>query len=380
VRVLSILKEDGSLAKDLEPPLKDDDLRRIFRTMLLVRTLDERCMNLQRQGRLAFYGTATGEEAAVIGSGYALRPDDMVFPALRQGGVLLLRGFPLERYFAHLFGNAEAVEKGRSMPCHYSDRTYHVFSWSSSMATQLPHAVGWAYGEKLASTGGSGSGAGGGRVAMAYLGDGATSEGDFHVAANFAAVWKTPTVFFCNNNQWAISVPFAKQSVVGVAEKAKAYGFPGVRVDGNDVLACYAATKEAADRARRGEGPTLIEAVTYRMGPHSTSDDPTRYCPKDELDAWAKKDPILRFKEHLAKAGLWTPEWEAEIRKKAEDEVQAAIAAAEATGPPAPDTLFGDVFDKLSPQLETQRETMRRLVDEFGIPGGHGAEPKKGGH
>ena len=363
MRVLSILKEDGSLAKDLEPPLKDDDLRRIFRTMLLVRTLDERCMNLQRQGRLAFYGTATGEEAAVIGSGYALRPDDMVFPALRQGGVLLLRGFPLERYFAHLFGNAEAVEKGRSMPCHYSDRTYHVFSWSSSMATQLPHAVGWAYGEKLASTGGSGSGAGGGRVAMAYLGDGATSEGDFHVAANFAAVWKTPTVFFCNNNQWAISVPFAKQSVVGVAEKAKAYGFPGVRVDGNDVLACYAATKEAADRARRGEGPTLVEAVTYRMRGHSSSDDPARYRAQDEVDLWARRDPLIRLRTYMGARGVWSEASERDLHAALTEEISEAIRRAEAAPAPAPDTLVTDVFKDVPWHLQRQFDELRAAHD-----------------
>ena len=345
--MLSILREDGSVDKALEPALKDDDLRAMFRTMLLVRLLDERCMNLQRQGRLAFYGTATGEEAAVVASGYALAPDDMVFPALRQGGVLLLRGFPLERYFGHLFGNAESVEKGRSMPCHYSDGDHNVFSWSSSMATQLLHAVGWAYAEKIRSRAPF-------KVAMGYLGDGASSEGDFHHAANFAAVWKTPTVFWCNNNQWAISVPFAKQSLVPVAAKAKAYGFPSVQVDGNDVLACYVAARDAVERARRGEGPTLVEAVTYRMRGHSSSDDPTRYRSDEEVATWARRDPLIRFRAYLKTRGVWSEAWEAKLAEELTKAMNDAIVHAEKTPLPPPETLVEDVFKDVPWHLERQ--------------------------
>ncbi|MCA1812915.1 MAG: pyruvate dehydrogenase (acetyl-transferring) E1 component subunit alpha, partial [Halobacteriales archaeon] len=320
--------------------------------MLTARLLDARMMLLQRQGRIGFYGTCTGEEGAVIGSASAVEGSDWVFPALRQGGALLMRGFPLGKYMAHLFGTADSVEMGRSMPCHYSDREANVVSWSSCMATQLPHAVGMAYAAKYR-----------GRkdVALGYLGDGATSEGDFHVSMNFAAVWKCPVVFVCQNNQWAISVPFAKQTASpGIAIKALAYGMPGIRVDGNDVLAVREATGLAVERARRGHGPTLIECVTYRMLGHSTSDDATRYRDAEQVEAWARQDPLVRYKAWLGAQGIWDERQEREARERIDVAISQAIAEAERSPAPPVETLITEVFAEPTPQLREQLGWVRR--------------------
>ncbi|HVL48362.1 MAG TPA: thiamine pyrophosphate-dependent enzyme [Candidatus Thermoplasmatota archaeon] len=350
--VRTILREDGTLAPGAEvPKLADDALRAMYVAMLRTRLLDERCMLLQRQGRIAFYGASTGEEAAVIGTASAVEPSDWIFPALRQSGALLMRGFPLEGYFNHMFGNGSSIEKGRSMPMHFSDRTYHFVTWSSSMATQLPHAVGMAYAAKIK---------GEKTVALGYLGDGASSESDFHHALNFAAVWKTPVVFVLQNNGWAISVPTSKQTASATfAQKALAYGMPGVRVDGNDVLACYAAAKEAADRARRGEGPTLIEAVTYRIQGHSSSDDPTRYRPSAEVETWKRRDPIARFHAFLVAKGVWDAAREEKASAEIIAAIDAAIKAAEAAPPPAFETLIEEVYEKPTPRLERELAALR---------------------
>jgi pyruvate dehydrogenase E1 component alpha subunit/2-oxoisovalerate dehydrogenase E1 component alpha subunit len=319
----------------------------LYRAMQLIRALDARMLALQRQGRIAFCGLTTGQEAAVIGSGAATEPQDWIFPALREAGVALLRGFPIKRFFAHMFGNTHDVLKGRMQPMHFADRSVNQVSWSSVIASQLPHAVGAAYAMKLEKKG---------RVALGYLGDGATSESDFHVALNFAAVWKAPCVFVCQNNQWAISVPFSKQTASdGVAIKAKAYGMPGVRVDGNDLLAVYQATREAVDRARSGGGPSLIEAVTFRMGGHSSSDDPTRYRDSALVAEWEAKDPIPRFRKHLESRGLWDEARERAQEESLKTEINAAVKEAESAGPPAAETLLDDVFSHLTPELERQR-------------------------
>ncbi len=342
-----ILRADGSLAdKSLEPDVPERDVVAMYQAMRIARLLDERCMILQRQGRIAFYGASTGEEAAVIGSAYALRSDDWIFPALRQSGALLMRGFSLEKYFLHMFGKAGSVEKGRSMPMHFSDRAENVVTWSSSMATQLPHAVGMAWAARH-----KGSDA----IAMGYLGDGASSEGDFHAAMNFAGVWKAPVVFVCQNNQWAISVPFARQTAsASVAAKAAAYGFDARRVDGNDVLACHAAARDAVAKARGGGGPTLIEAVTYRMLGHSSSDDPTRYRSADEVAAWAARDPLARCRRHLAAHGAWDDLREDALVADATARILDAIARAEAAPAPEPRTLVEDVFADVPWHLERE--------------------------
>ncbi|MHC4861814.1 MAG: thiamine pyrophosphate-dependent dehydrogenase E1 component subunit alpha [Planctomycetota bacterium] len=347
--VQTLIRPDGTLEGDA-PDLTDDGLVDLLRWMLRIRLLDMRLLNMQRQGRIGFYGTATGEEASVIGSVAALEPDDLVFPALRQAGALLYRGFPLARYVAQCIGNSLDPAKGRQMPCHGSSRDLRVVSWSSVIGTQLSHAAGAAMAARIR---------GDRTVVAGYLGDGATSSAEFHVSLNFAAVYDAPVVFICQNNQWAISVPFAKQTASeGVAVKAVAYGIPGVRVDGNDVLAVHQAVAEAADRARAGSGPSLVECLTYRQMGHSSSDDPTRYRDEEEVEAWRQRDPVDRYVRFLAARGLWDHARTAELEREVAAEVAAAIATAEAAEPLAVETLFTDVYGSTPPQLVEQARTV----------------------
>jgi pyruvate dehydrogenase E1 component alpha subunit/2-oxoisovalerate dehydrogenase E1 component alpha subunit len=328
------------------PPIGDEDLRRMFRHMLALRTLDQRMLSLQRQGRIGFYGTATGQEAAITGSAWAARPTDWVFPALRELGVSLWRGTTFKEIVCQLIGNSGDVLIGRQMPCHFSDRKVRTVAWSSVIGTQLPHAMGAAWAAKLR---------GDDTVCVGYLGDGASSSGDFHAAANFAGVFKLPVVFVCQNNQWAISVPLEAQTASeSIAIKAVAYGFPGVRVDGNDLLAVASATREAIERARSGGGPTLVEAVTFRIGGHSSSDDPSRYRDAGLVPTWEKRDPILRMRAYLAGRGLLADgeeeRWVAEVN----DEIGAAIREAEELPAPPIETMFTDVYKDVPPHLQEQ--------------------------
>ena len=349
--LLAALREDGSVDPDVDPGLDGESLRFLFRKMVLLRTLDEKALNLQRAGRIGFYIGAAGQEAAEIGSGFALAEGDWVFPSYRDHGVALLHGYPLSALVGQLFGNTADVTKGRQMPNHWCDRSARVVSVSSPVATQLPQAVGAAYAARLRKE----------KVAViGYFGDGGSSTGEFHVAMNFAGVFRTPNVFFCSNNQYAISAPFAKQTASGsIAVKAAAYGFPGVRVDGNDVLAVVRATRDALGRARTGQGPTLIEAVTYRMGAHSTSDDPTRYRSPEEVEAWRTRDPIRRFAVFLRKRGLLDESAEKSAAEEARDEVQRAVGACEAAPPVSPESLVEDVYATTPWHLVEQREWIR---------------------
>src|SRR6267378_1427749 len=316
------------------PPMPRETLLRLYREMVRLRTLDERMMTLQRQGRVGFYGACTGQEAATLASAIALEANDWIFPALREGGAMLLRGFPLVPYLCQIFGNAGDETKGRQMPSHMASRSVNQVSWSSCIGTQLPQAVGAAMAARIK---------GDRTVVAAYLGDGATSEGDFHVAMNFAGVFKPPVVFVCQNNHWAISVPTSKQTASeSIAVKAVAYGFPGVKVDGNDAVAVYGAVKEAVDRARGGGGPTLVECETYRIGAHSSSDDPTRYRDEREVELWRKRDPIERLRARLGEGGLWTDHQDQELRARLLDEVNAAIAEAEQKPDPPREGLYED--------------------------------------
>jgi pyruvate dehydrogenase E1 component alpha subunit/2-oxoisovalerate dehydrogenase E1 component alpha subunit len=328
---------------------------RFLEAMLFQRALDQRMLNLQRQGRIGFYGTAKGQEGAALGSGAAFDAVDWVFPALREGAVALWRGMPLEAYIAQCFGNGADPTHGRQMPCHYSDKGAKYVSLSSPIATQVSQAAGAARAAQVK----------GERVVVGgYLGDGATSEPDFHSGLNFAAVWKAPAVFVCQNNQWAISVPLSKQTASAtIAVKAKAYGMPGLRVDGNDVLACYVATRAAVERARRGEGPTLVECLTYRLGGHSSSDDPTKYRDESEAKVWEARDPLLRHRTWLEARGLWDAAREEAFLAESGKRITEAIARVEAAPPPAPQTLFTDVWANPPALLEDQQ---RRL--EGGLP------------
>ncbi|HEY3236347.1 MAG TPA: thiamine pyrophosphate-dependent enzyme [Polyangiaceae bacterium] len=322
----------------------------LYRHMRRIRKLDERMLKLQREGRISFYGPALGQEATPVATALAIQPCDWVFPALRESSVMLVRGFPLVRYLAQLFATDLDVLKGRQMPSHMSAREVKQVSWSSAVGTQLPHAVGMACAARLR---------GDSAIAIAFLSDGATSVGDFHSALNFAGVFKAPCVFVCQNNQWAISVPLSRQTAQGVlALKATAYGLPGLRVDGNDALAVYSAVQQACQAARDGLGPTFIECVTCRMGPHSSSDDPSRYRQSSELDQWARRDPIQRLGAHLYQSGLFSPESDQLLEQAIDAELSSAIATVEAGAPPAVDSLFDDVYARLPWHLFEQRQEL----------------------
>ncbi|HBF23423.1 MAG TPA: 3-methyl-2-oxobutanoate dehydrogenase [Planctomycetes bacterium] len=335
-----------------------ETLLAIHRAMLTTRLLDDRMLKLQRQGRVGFVGTATGLEAAIHGSAAVFEPNDWVFSALREGGAAVQRGMPITEYVAHMFGNEEDTAKGRQMPNHPQCREVNYVSWSSVIGTQLPHAVGVAMamkhrGEKA--------------ITCAYIGDGGTSSNGFHSALNFAGVHKAPVVFVVIDNGWAISVPSSSQTASrSYGAKGPAYGIPGEDVDGNDVLACLAATKAAARKAREGEGPSLICLRTYRMGGHSSSDDPTRYRSAEEVLHWEARDPLTRFENFLDAQGLLGVKEREACAAEITAEIGQAVTNAEAVGPPALETLVEDVW--ADPPLHLRRQVVEalRVVAEQG--------------
>lgn len=334
-----------------ELPEGDKALRlRMYRIMQLIRILDERMMILQRQGRIGFYGACTGQEAAPVGTVAALHDRDWIFPALREGVTMLYRGFDLETYVCQVFGNAGDVLKGRQMPSHYASRSVNVVSWGSCIGTQIPQAVGTAMAAKYKKDD---------VVATAFMGDGATSEGDFHTALNFAGVFKAPAIFVCQNNHWSISVPTAKQTASRtIAEKAVAYGLPYARVDGNDVLAVYGAVKEARERAARGEGATFLELLTYRIGAHSSSDDPRVYRDEAEVEVWKARDPLARYRKYLIAEGELSEKEDERQKAELTELVADAVKRAEARPNPAAETLFDDVYAQRPWHLEEQKQEL----------------------
>jgi len=334
--LISVLREDGSVTAGRDPELADDVLLHLYRTMVQVREFDRRMLVLQRQGRIGFYGPILGQEAATVGSVAAVADSDWIFPALREGAAAMMRGLPLHLAVAQLIGNDIDLCKGRQMPCHYTWREGHYIAMSSVVGTQITHAVGAAMAAKIR---------GDDAVVLGYLGDGATSTNDFHAGMNFAAVSNAPVILFCQNNQWAISVPVSQQHASEtIAIKGTAYGMRSMRVDGNDVLAVYSATREAAERARRGEGPTFIEALTYRRLGHSSSDDPDRYRDPAEVEVWERRDPVERFRRYLIARDLWDDDREQGLQDEITAEVNTAIKQAEEAGPPAPGSLITDVY------------------------------------
>jgi pyruvate dehydrogenase E1 component alpha subunit/2-oxoisovalerate dehydrogenase E1 component alpha subunit len=346
IALRSVLREDGSADPGTDPRLPPETLMRAYREMRRLRALDARMILLQRQGRVGFYGAAQGQEAVPIATGLAVAEGDWVFPALREQSVMLVRGFPLRAFVAQVFGNAGDVQKGRQMPSHQSGRAVNQVSWSSCIGPQLPQAVGAAWAMRAKKSG---------AVAVGFCGDGATSQADFHAAMNLAGVWRAPCVLVCQNNHWSISVPTEKQTASRtIAVKARAYGMPGVRVDGNDLLAVYGVLRDALARARAGEGPTFVEAVTYRMGAHSTSDDPSRYRSQEEVDAWARKDPLDRLRRHLVHLGLVTDASDASLDKELVAEIAAAVDEVEKMPPPARASLLEDVYAELPWNLREQ--------------------------
>ncbi len=330
------------------------DLPAVYRRMVEARVMDERCLTLQRQGRIGFYEPLQGQEAAQVACAWALTPEDWVFPAYRELGVALVRGIPTKLLLDQFIGNAGDELKGRQMPNHYGYRRYNFVTASSPVGTQISHAVGTAMAARRRKDP---------IVTITFFGDGTTSSNDFHAGLNFAGVFQAPTIFFCQNNQWAISLPRDRQTrSATLAQKAEAYGFPGVVVDGTDVRAVYAAVARARERALAGEGPTLIEAQVYRLGPHSTSDDPKRYRSDEELRAWREKDPIARVKHELLQSQLLSEETDAQIWEEAKAALGKALQEAEATGPLDPLTMFDDVFATPTPLLAEERGQLSALL------------------
>jgi pyruvate dehydrogenase E1 component alpha subunit len=342
-----VLDDDGKpLAGAKVPSIPDATLTKIFDVMMLTRIMDDRMMRLQRQGRLGFYMKSIGEEASHFAVA-PLRQADWIYPSYREQGAWFWRGYTVQQYIDQLFGNEGDPIKGRQMPVHHSASWLNLVSVSSPVGTQIPQAVGTAYGAKVM---------GKDDVTMAFFGEGTSSTGEFHVGLNFAGVWKAPVVFVCRNNGWAISVPKEKQTAAKTfASKAVGYGMPGIRVDGNDLLAVWQVASEAIDRARAGDGPTLIEALTYRVQGHSSSDDPSVYRDPKEPELWEKKDPIARLRSYLRHRNLWAEAWETELTEKYNQEITDALAAADRKHAPPIETIFDDVYEELPWNLREQR-------------------------
>jgi 2-oxoisovalerate dehydrogenase E1 component alpha subunit len=344
----AILGEDGSCPDAWIELIDDATLVRALEEMVLNRVLDRRFLMLQRQGRLGFYMTSTGEEATTIGAAACLRDDDPIFLTYREIGSLLWRGVPLEHLLNQLIGNSQDLIHGRQMPIHFCFRDWGIPSVSSPVGTQLPHACGYAYAARFRGTG---------QVALGFLGEGTASQGDFHTALNFAGVFRAPVVFVIRNNGYAISTPESVQTAAeSLARRADGYGFAGHQIDGNDFLAVVHAVTRAVTRARDGGGPTLIEALTYRMGAHSTADDPSAYRSEEEAARWQALDPLARLARHARWRGVWSEEQEKDAWARCDRRVSELIAACEAWPPPALETLFQGVTQEPTPQLEAQRE------------------------
>jgi 2-oxoisovalerate dehydrogenase E1 component alpha subunit len=359
--LVRVLDDDGKAVGPWDPKLGADKLRRMLRDMVLVRVFDERMFRAQRQGKTSFYMKALGEEAIAVAGAHALDPEDMCFPTYRQQGLLVARDYPLVEMMCQIYSNQGDKLKGRQLPIMYSDKEKGFFSISGNLGTQYPQAVGWAMASAIK---------GDSRIAAGWIGDGATAEGDFHNAVTFAGVYRAPVILNVVNNQWAISTfsGIAGGDLTTFAARAVGYGIAGLRVDGNDALAVYAATRWAADRARANLGPTLIELFTYRAEGHSTSDDPTAYRPKDSGAAWPLGDPILRLKQHLIQLGEWDEERHKALEEELGVEVRAAQKEAETKGTLGNghyedvDSMFEDVFAELPWHLREQQAAAKAEV------------------
>ena len=354
--LVRVLDDAGRVVHpEREPAIPAGELRHIYQTMVQNSLLDEKLMRFQRQGRIGFYLTAWGEEATLVGPLWALRPSDWIFSCYREAGAALYRGYPLRTLLCQLYCNAEDPVKGRQLPVHHTVRELNFVSVSSVVGTQIPHAVGMALAAKIR---------GRDDVGLVYFGDGATSTGDFHVACNLAAVHKAPCVFLLRNNGWAISTPRAIQTATAtLAQKAVAYGMKGVLVDGNDMLALIHVVAEAAARARAGEGPTLIEAVTYRRGAHTSSDDPSVYREPGEPKAWEASDPIKRFRVYCEAKRVWSRDDEERLRQDFAGRFTALVQEAEAVPARPPlASLFDDVYAERPWHIEEQARELEAKV------------------
>ncbi|MBI2543211.1 MAG: pyruvate dehydrogenase (acetyl-transferring) E1 component subunit alpha [Candidatus Aenigmarchaeota archaeon] len=340
LEIFQILNEDGRIANTREmPQLKDDDIKRMYESMVLARVFDDIALKLQREGRMLTYASLMGQEASQIGSALALEDEDWFVPSYRENGVFITRGFPMETLYLYWAGD----ERGMKIP-----DGMNALPVSIPVGSQVPHAVGIALANKLTEKK---------SVAVVYFGDGATSKGDFHEGLDFAGVFQVPCVFICQNNQWAISVPVKKQTAAEtIAQKAIAYGIDGARVDGNDVFAVYKVVKGAIEKARVGKGPTLIECYTYRMENHTTADDWKKYRDPSEVEWWKHRDPIERLKKYMEDEGIWNEAYDKEVWDNAKAQVSEAVKKFESVPPPSPLDMFTNIYEELPPEIEEQRK------------------------
>jgi 2-oxoisovalerate dehydrogenase E1 component alpha subunit len=358
--LVRVLDDEANAVGPWDPRLDPSTLRRMLRDMMLVRTYDDRMYRAQRQGKTSFYMKCTGEEAIAVAAAHALDREDMCFPTYRQQGLLVVREYPLVQMMCQVYSNRGDRLKGRQLPIMYSDRERGFFSISGNLATQVPQAVGWAMASAIKNDC---------RIAAAWIGEGSSAEGDFHSAMTFAGVYRAPVILNLVNNQWAISsfAGIAGGELTTFAARAVGYGIAGLRVDGNDPLAVYAATHWAADRARSNLGPTLIEMFTYRKEGHSTSDDPSAYRPQGAGEKWPLGDPIQRLKRHLENLGEWDDARHQQLQEELTAEVKAAQREAEKQGvlvastidfPQDVTTMFEDVFKEMPWHLKEQQAQM----------------------
>lgn len=353
--VVKVLRGDGRLDRTTDPRIPHSDVLQLYRAMVRLRSLGQSAAKLllraPSSASLGYLGSL-GEEAAILGSAYGMRDQDWIFPSHREVGAALLRGMPLQRYVDNLLGNANDPAKGRQRPEQLSWKQGRYASPSAASGTQITQAVGFAWAARIKRDD---------VAVLSYFGDGATSSSEFHNGLNFAGVFKAPVVFLCRNNGWANSVPTERQTGTATfAEKGIAYGIPSVRVDGNDLLAVIKVTQDAVARAARHEGPTLIEAMTYRVGGHSSGDEPRRYRSEEDLDAWRALDPIQRLRRHIERIQPWTDAHDEAIRAELEGELAAAVSVAEKTAPPSRCSLFEDVFATPPWHLVEQREALEK--------------------
>lgn len=356
IPTISYLNEEGILDPSCPIRIPEAILVKGYRAMVTTRHIDERMVILQRQGTISFAMSGLGEEACAVASAAALTIDDWMYPQYREAGIMFWRGFPIQDYVHHMFCNGEDLLLGRQMPNHFGSRALNVVTVSSPIGTKIPHAAGCAYAMKLQ---------GEKNIAISYFGEGATSEGDFHCGVNFAAVRKAPAIFFCRNNGYAISTPSREQfASKGIAPKGIGYGIQTYRVDGNDFFAIYDIVAKAKQQCLEGNGPVLIEAMTYRLGAHSTSDDPTRYRMGEEESGHAAKCPVLRLRRYLERNGLWDEQKEKLLIEEINNEITKAIETAKQTAPPPLKSLFEDVYFSMPPALQEQYHELQRFFPE----------------
>lgn len=358
ISTLKMLQADGTIYDGvIEPEMDKSTALKIYDTCVFTRIFDERMLSAQRQGRISFYMTCTGEEAAIIGSVAALKQDDDILAQYREHAAIRYRGFTLEQFMNQLFSNEKDLGKGRQMPIHYGAKKLHYQTISSPLGTQIPQAAGVGYSLKLQNKS---------NVAICYFGEGAASEGDFHAGLNMAAVLKSPVIFFCRNNGYAISTPTSEQYAGdGIVARGIGYGMHSIRIDGNDMLAVYAATKAAREYAITHHAPVLIEAINYRLGAHSSSDDPSGYRTKEEEAKWKLHDPVHRFKLWLFNKGWLDEAQDQKIYHDYRNDILAALKVAEKLPPPLIDNIIDDVFDKPTETLKLQLSNLKTHLKKY---------------